>query len=1463
VSARNGSSVTVTELDMIDILPFNGDSSINFRDITIPRNPATTFHGSRKFEEMELIAHPQSPGVCDLSPGIKYYYTKENPQNINMSPKDTSNQNPGSNGSIWCEGTTAGPDAGCGFSKAEVTAIRATGPSMGEDGVCQLKFKMSLQDNKPDDFYNNSAGASATGVTLPVVSNAATVVIVKSSLGNYVWFDVNSNGIQDDGEEGINDINVSLYKSDGTLVASTKTKDDDNGKAGYYKFDNLHSGDYYIKVSPPARFNISPKDAGSDDEKDSDIDTSGKSDIIHLGVATEDSKWDAGIYKPSSIGDTIWFDANKNGIQDSGEDCRGKSVQVELLDSSNSVLQTQNTQNCKYGFENLNPGSYKVRFTLPNGYKVVEKGKGTDREIDSDIDPTTKTSDTVILNNGNDRLDIDFGFYTDASIGDLVWIDKNGNGIQDSDEAGVDGVKVELLDSSDNIIDTKTTANGGKYLFDNLLEGDYRVRFTLPDGYLLSANDKGSDDTKDSDVSSSLVTPTITLTSGTSDLKWDMGVYKNASIGDRVWVDSNGNGIQDDGEDCQGLSVEIALLDKDNRELNKTTTTNCNYKFENLRPGDYKIKVKLPQSYNATNSNLGDEAKDSDVDPLTNMTSVYTLTSGEENSDVDIGMLKDGSIGNRVWFDDNKNGIQDDGEDGVEGVVVKLLKDGEEINQTKTSSNGTYLFSNLRPANYGIKIELPTGYKLSPKDAGSDDEKDSDIDASSLQSSEIFLQSGVSNLSLDAGIYTEAKITGHVRVDIDDDDKAEKPLKGVEVRLSGCKANSNKTTTTDDNGYYEFKGLIPGCYKVTEIDPKGYTSVSDVDGVNDNNITVNLKDKDINGRDFLDEPLLKISGHVRADMDFDGDIEVESSKDINLKDVEITLYKDDKNISTVRTDSNGFYQFSEITPGVYTIKESDPKGFDSLRDVDGENDNTIKVVVSEQDIVDRDFDDQKTILVSGKIEVDIDGDRVVDRPLKNTQLLLCFDGDECSVESNLATTYTDENGTYEFAGLKPGNYVIVEVDKPGYESLSDIDGGDLNMISLSIDGTKDIEGQDFKDLAIAPKFIIINKSVAKKEVSVGNFVPYTIEVENSDNSFNYAAVKIRDVIPAGFKYEKGSARILRSGKKSPIKATGVGTIEFGEFRLKAKEKVKISYILKVGVGVAQGKHTNRAIAVQNGEEISNLSSADVTVVADPFIDNAIVVGKVFEDKNSNGIQDKGERGIPGVRLATVDGMVIETDGYGRYHIADVDSGGFASRGKNFIVKVDPATLPEGAKFTTENPRVYRITAGGLNTINFGVKLPKAQRVKVKTAPMKKVVKRVEVKKLVEIGSIYFDSDQDCIRPDQIKKIKEIARKIKEYGHGSIMIEGNTDARAPLWYNKKLAYKRAKSVYEELKHILGDSLIDRVDVIYNDCQKEVKFDPRYDWWGKPYVPRTKKECSKFGVVKKDCKRGSKGSKGGAL
>ncbi|HRS84754.1 MAG TPA: SdrD B-like domain-containing protein, partial [Methanothrix sp.] len=131
-----------------------------------------------------------------------------------------------------------------------------------------------------------------------------------------------------------------------------------------------------------------------------------------------------------------------------------------------------------------------------------------------------------------DRCEITVNVMQRASLGDFVWHDINGDGIQDSSgEPGVGNVKVELINSTTALVaDTKLTNPDGSYLFTNILPGDYYVRFYLPDGYQFSPQNAGGDDAKDSDPDSAGNTATISLASGESDLTVDAGLYQPVGI---------------------------------------------------------------------------------------------------------------------------------------------------------------------------------------------------------------------------------------------------------------------------------------------------------------------------------------------------------------------------------------------------------------------------------------------------------------------------------------------------------------------------------------------------------------------------------------------------------------------------------------------------------------------------------------------------------------------------------------------------------------------------------------------------------------------------------------------------------------------------------------------------------------------------------------------------------------------
>ena len=150
------------------------------------------------------------------------------------------------------------------------------------------------------------------------------------------------------------------------------------------------------------------------------------------------------------------------------------------------------------------------------------------------------------------------------------------------------------------------------------------------------------------------------------------------------------------------------------------------------------------------------------------MTQTIILKPGENNTTLDAGIVaKPSSLGDRVWFDNDRDGIQDAGEQGVEGVKVTLTGGGADgvigtgddtTSTTTTDANGNYNFDNLNPGEeYKVTFsDLPQGYEFTQADAGSDDAKDSDADPSNGMTQTVILKPGEHNPTLDAGIIEPA-----------------------------------------------------------------------------------------------------------------------------------------------------------------------------------------------------------------------------------------------------------------------------------------------------------------------------------------------------------------------------------------------------------------------------------------------------------------------------------------------------------------------------------------------------------------------------------------------------------------------------------------------------------------------------------------------------------------------------------
>jgi uncharacterized repeat protein (TIGR01451 family) len=233
-----------------------------------------------------------------------------------------------------------------------------------------------------------------------------------------------------------------------------------------------------------------------------------------------------------------------------------------------------------------------------------------------------------------------------------------------------------------------------------------------------------------------------------------------------------------------------------------------------------------------------------------------------------------------------------------------------------------------------------------------------------------------------------------------------------------------------------------------------------------------------------------------------------------------------------------------------------------------------------------------------------------------------------------------------------------------------------------------------------------SKTVNNGTAKVGDTLTFTIK----GTAVAVSPVDIIDQLPGGLSFVKGSASINGTGATPTVSGR---TITFSNVAPVGGD-VTITLSAVVNASAKDGKITNLAKLLRSNGDLLAEARATVDIRPEPVFDCGDIIGKVFDDRNHNGLQDAGtspyepERGIPNVRVVTVTGTLITTDEHGRFHIpcADIPN---KKVGSNFILKLDPRSLPSGYRMTTENPKVVRLTRGKLSKINFGATISRVIR----------------------------------------------------------------------------------------------------------------------------------------------------------
>lgn len=1066
--------------------------------------------------------------------------------------------------------------------------------------------------------YNNDfkiIGENATSNVIDITSGMnfsnidCGLVIKKCSLGDFVWLDSNENGFQDENEKGINDIIIQLYDENGIKILETQSENSFDQKPGYYKFENINSGNYYIKAVIPDLF-VFTDFSQLNQSINSDIQNeTGKSKVLEILPGNYLNDIDVGlIYNYGSIESFVWLDENENGIQDSDE--KGlNDIKLSLYNENDESFGIQYSNGAVADgiclFKKLIPGKYYLKLEdLSNEFLVSKFQEGIDPDVDSDFNIDNLKSIVFDILPGSKNANVDLGLKTYySSIEGIVWNDKNQDGIINIDEERLDGIQIELYnETADQIAITSTGLFGqkGKYKFDKISKANYFVKFIITQDYLYSEG-IGSD----MDIKGTFgegTTDLIIVDWGDSVENIDGGLLiKNGRIGDFVWIDENENGIQDIGE--EGVAgINVQLMDIDGNIVEKTFTDfNGNYSFGDIFPKKYSLLFindgRFEFTQTVLNNELGSKVMVQTGDGYTN---VFDLLPNEDKNDMDAGLIfKFASIGDKVWIDSNSNGIFDSSENGLGGVNLSLYNENDSlISETISDIDGNYFFKNILQGEYYIKINVPD--TLNPPFNNGSIYQLSNQNGQNT-TSVFILEAGLDIVDADFGLlFKKATISDLVWFDENENglqDLGEKGINGIEIRLYDSNSTYINETISKRifgvDGYYEFE-VDPGKYYL-EFDVKDiYKTTFGLIGVNknlDSDIT------NVNGNGTTD--LISVnSGQLRIDID--------AGFNINKSQVG----------GKVWFDENGDGIFNETEPGIDGIK--------------------IKL----------------------------------------------YSLNNALIDSTISESLNGTKGNYVFENLFPGEYYLVFESPEGHiPTVMNNGNDDLDSDIVGING----EGStDWFSLAPGESvsnnyggFVLIPKNV------IGDLVWLDFNLNGvQDNDeygideivvklYNKDGIEVRSTV---------TSKNIQTGKSGFYKFTNVPE---GEYYVQFV--IPIGYLFtKSGMGdndsldndVISVYGNTRIFSVNENSEILNIDAGL------KYDRNSGIGDFVWEDMNGNGLQDIDELGINGVTIrlykegkgfikSTVSITHTKTGKKGYYLFENLSSG-------RYYIKVD---LPDNYYFT--------------------------------------------------------------------------------------------------------------------------------------------------------------------------------------
>ena len=1158
----------------------------------------------------------------------------------------------------------------------------------------------------------------------PEVVGIANFTVNTYSISGSTYEDRDNNGIRAAVGEPLIVGQEITYRLIGTDVQGNAVDRSLTTSTGLYLFDKLRPGNYRVlQITQPTGYfdgtdtsgglglgralpfggtGASPTLAGKFDPAGSVLGVIGGSiiDIVipenaEPGFASEGINYNFGELPPSSIGNRVWLDLNANGLQDV-EETGVANISVTLTGANEfGAIEPQYTTtdiNGQYSFVNLRPGTYRVTFGNSDGtttyIRTFQNVGGVLTGTNSAADRITGETGDIILGGGHDQIAVDMGLFLYARVGDRVWYDVNNNTIQDIGEPGLANITVTLngTDGGGNsVILTTTTDTNGSYLFSNVTPGIYTV--SISSAQLTALNNLGFAPSNSSNQSTS---PPYLL-SDEVDLERDFGFTGIGSIGSMVWYDLNRNGLRDNNEPgIAGVNLTVTgTIPGLPGTFSWLSTTNSagTYSQPQLPFGTYTVTVDADTLPAGVRVNTYDFTNGT-VNP-TNSAVVVLTSATPINSNINFGYTGNGSLGDRVWLDQNADGIQNSSEPGLSGVQVQLTWAGPDGSLTTTMDNvtlvtmtgmnGLYTFTHLPPGVFRVQViagSVPAGLVNSgnPVGGGNGSNETSlsvDVPTNTVESRQ----------DQDFGYRGMGSLSGTVYVDANNDGLKhlnEPGIAGTILVLTGTDIFGNThldpltghpfQIITDSSGFYNFSNLPPGVYTITEIQPAGWAqgrnTLGTINGIPQGTVVPVDQLAAIplgpgqNGIDYLfGEGGGQISGLVWLDRNQNGIVD---TGEPGLAGVQLTLQTTTGQTVAdpltgipyvVITDSTGRYLFANLPAGTYRVVQTQPIGYGNSTGTPATVRDNISLNTGEQ-YLNAHFGETLGQL-SGLVYFDQNRNGV--RDLAETGIagvVLTLSGIDITGMPVLRTTTTGMTGTYTFEDLLASDangYMLSQQQPTGYQQGATTAGNQGGVIVGD-----QIRSINFMTAANATGYLFGEQAPS----TTAAFVFGTVFVDRNRNG----------ILNAGEPGVSGVTIRLLNATGSIVETTttnGDGTYSFNSV---TPGSYTIQQVQLGGYG--SSTPVNRAVTVTSAGLLNQNFGNTV----------ASLSGIVYFDSNANGVQETGEPGISGtlITLTGIDvlgspvSLTTTTDSNGRYTFSNLLAGNYT------LTQTQPAAYNQGS-----------------------------------------------------------------------------------------------------------------------------------------------------------------------------------------